>query len=113
MQLALMGAQDVYITGEPQIEFFKVIYKTCNTYMCVKKNCYCKTISEYNNNNRNISLCMNKVTENLNDICHISNLNDIIMSYIDKNDYVNIQVQTSYIFDFFNYIKDLYNGKFI
>ena len=27
MQLVAYGAQDVYLTGEPQITFFKVVYR--------------------------------------------------------------------------------------
>ena len=27
MQLVAMGAQDVYLTGNPQITFFKVVYR--------------------------------------------------------------------------------------
>ena len=34
MQLVAMGAQDVYLTGNPQITFFKVVYRRHTNFAC-------------------------------------------------------------------------------
>ena len=40
MQLVAMGAQDVYLTGNPQITFFKVVYRRHTNFSkeCIKQN---------------------------------------------------------------------------
>ena len=39
MQLVAMGAQDVYLTGNPQITFFKVVYRRHTNFSkeCIKQ----------------------------------------------------------------------------
>ena len=41
MQLVAMGAQDVYLTGNPQITFFKVVYRRHTNFSkeCIKQTC--------------------------------------------------------------------------
>ena len=34
MQLVAYGAQDVYLTGNPQITFFKVVYRRHTNFAC-------------------------------------------------------------------------------
>ena len=40
MQLVAMGAQDVFLTGNPQITFFKVVYRRHTNFSkeCINKN---------------------------------------------------------------------------
>ena len=40
MQLVAMGSQDVFLTGNPQITFFKVVYKRHTNFSkeCISKN---------------------------------------------------------------------------
>ena len=42
MQLVAMGAQDVYLTGNPQITFFKVVYRRHTNF---SKECIAQTFS--------------------------------------------------------------------
>ena len=42
MQLVAMGAQDVYLTGNPQITFFKVVYRRHTNF---SKECISQTFS--------------------------------------------------------------------
>ena len=39
MQLVAMGAQDVFLTGNPQITFFKVVYRRHTNFSkeCIKQ----------------------------------------------------------------------------
>ena len=34
MQLVAYGAQDIYLTGNPQITFFKVVYRRHTNFSC-------------------------------------------------------------------------------
>ena len=37
IQLVAYGAQDIYLTGNPQITFFKSVYKRYSNFALVKK----------------------------------------------------------------------------
>ena len=96
MQLVAMGAQDVFLTGNPQITFFKVVYKRHTNFSkeCIKQQ-LTGSIPSTGNSSGNVSCTLARNDDLVQEIYLQATLNVVIDTKvsIDINNFDNNKLQ--------------------